>query len=137
MAQSRKVRLELSSRKSVTEDGHVPDDEFDTVKDLFGAKVLVGKKKGIHNLPDFSHSPNRIYIREDRFGNFREMRIYDEKKRPVLEIAYHPEERISGSKTKPVLHKHTFGPKLEHNPAEVLDEVNYQKYKKYWEFYGI
>ena len=63
MAQSRKVRLKLSSRKSVTEDGHVPDDEFETVKDLFDAKVLVGKKKGIHNLPDYSHSPNRIYIR--------------------------------------------------------------------------
>ena len=98
----------MSSRGTRTIDGHVPDGEYDTVKELFGAKILIGKKNGTHNLPDYSHSPNRIYIREDKYGFIKEMRVYNEEKRLVLEIAYHPEPKISGKQGEPVLHMHTF-----------------------------
>lgn len=127
----------MSSRGSVTADGHVPTTEYQTVKEVFDAKVLVGRAKRFHGLPDYSHSPNRIYIKEDHKGNLREMRIYGNDKKPVLEIAYHPEPKLSNGSRESVLHFHFFDEDLGRKPAMKITSEIKEKYKKYLEYYGL
>lgn len=107
---------------------------------VLDAKILVGQHHE-HSLPDYSHTPNSIYIRGNPDGSFREMRIYGDDGRPILEIAYHMEETLAGNRHTPVLHYHTFTPELKRDLGGILsDTVNaeiYHRYKKYLEVYGL
>ena len=97
----------MSSRGAKTKNGHVTTDEYMStgyVSDP-NAKILIGQK-GKHGLPDFSHTPNRIYIKLNKEGTFRELRQYDENGFPVLEIGYHHEKKYDKNLANPVLHYH-------------------------------
>ena len=133
----------MSSRGSVIANGHVTTTEYQ-LKDgkmVYDAKVLVGTTKRHHSLPDYSHSPCSIYIKENSDGSFREMRIFDKNRFPVLEIACHPEMKLTGNQRDSVLHYHTFDSDLSRNGAKVLSPTQrpdiYKKYKKYLKEYGL
>ncbi len=64
-----------------------------------------------HGLPESSHS-SLAYMKLYSDGTFQEMRFYDKNHVLKFEIGYHPEESITGSKTKPVLHYHVYDPRF-------------------------
>ena len=80
----------MSSRGAYTKNGHVTTDEYKSTGYVLdpNAKILVGNN-GRHGLPDYSHTPNRIYIKLSHDNTLRELRQYDENGHLVLEIAYH------------------------------------------------
>ena len=137
----------MASRGSVAKNGHVTTNEYIYVYDengkqitVYEAKVLKGQKNN-HGLPDYAHTPGSIYIKLDGENNFRELRVYDDKKYPVLEIAYHPERTLTGKANVPVLHYHTFDKNLSRKMGGILSENKntsiYRKYKKYLEVFGL
>ena len=135
----------MSSRGAVIENGHVTTDEYQSKdgKKVCDAKVLIGTTSKQHGLPDYAHSPNSKYIKENSDGSFREMRVYDENGFPILEIAYHPEQTLTGNRHEYVLHYHTFKNKdnLERVMGGILSETEhadlYNDYKEYLEEYGL
>lgn len=105
---------------------------YETVGMIEDAKILQGiPGKGKHGLPEESHSPNAKYIKLDR-DVFKEMRIYNEQKQVVLEIAYHREGKLN-SLHAPILHYHTYknGDFKTRSEAKILTEDLWMKYKKY------
>ena len=112
----------MSSRGAVTKNGHVTTDEYQSKdgKMVHDAKVLTGTTSD---------------------GSFREMRVYDETGFPIIEIAYHPEQSLTGNRHEYVLHYHTFKNNLERVMGGRLSETEhadiYKKYKKYLEEYGL
>ena len=133
----------MSSRGAKARNGHVTTNEYrlKNEKKVYDAKVLEGVTKQQHGLPDYAHSPNSKYIKENPNGSFREMRVYNDSGFPVIELGYHPEPNLTGNRHEPVLHYHTFGENLERTlGGEVSETVNkeiYEKYKKYLEVYGL
>lgn len=134
----------MSSRGSKATNGHVTTTEYkmkapDSYID--DAKILVGASSRHHGLPDYSHTPNSKYIKENPDGSFREMRVYGDHGEPLLEIGYHPEQPLTGNRHKPVLHYHIFGPNLERIMGGRISEKEnseiYNKYKKYLGAYGL
>lgn len=81
---------------------------YKTVDFVNGVKVLEGIA-GKHSLPESSHS-SYAYIKLKPDGTFHEMRFYDKNHVLYLEIAYHPEPNLTGSRSKPVLHYHVYNP---------------------------
>ncbi len=133
----------MSSRGSKTRNGHVTMDEY-RLKDnkmVYDAKVLVGATRRQHGLPDYSHSPNSKYIKENPDGSFREMRVYDDSGFPVIEIGYHPEPNLTGNRHEYVLHYHTFDSNLGRTLGGRISASEhtdiYKKYRKYLEAYGL
>ncbi|MBR6331819.1 MAG: hypothetical protein IKR78_01630 [Dehalococcoidales bacterium] len=135
----------MSSRGAIIRNGHVTTDEYtyaldeyDNPKKIYDAKVLVGVGSR-HNLPDYSHSPNAVYTKENN-GMLRQLRFYDSDGYPVLEIGYHFESHLSKNNA-PVLHYHLFKKDLEREDAMLLSSTAcpelYGKYKKYLEAYGL
>lgn len=133
----------MSSRGAVTKNGHVTTDEYQSKNDktVYDATVLIGTSKQQHGLPDYAHSPNSIYIKENPDGSFREMRIYDEHGFPLIEIGYHPEQSLTGNRHEYVLHYHIFEANLNRIMGGQISETEnadiYNKYKKYLEVYGL
>ncbi len=133
----------MSSRGAKTENGHVTTNEYrlKNNKTVLDAKVLIGTSPKNHGLPDYAHSPGSKYIKENPDGSFREMRVYDDKGFPILEIGYHPEETLSGNRHEAVLHFHTFDKSLNRFlDGRLSDTENaniYNAYKKYLEEYGL
>ena len=130
----------MSSRGAVTINGHVTTDEYTTSKMVHDAKVLTGNG-GKHSLPDYAHSPNSKYIKENKDGTFRELRDYDGKGYPIIEIGYHVEPNLTGNRQDKVLHFHTFNASLVRTMGGKLSSAEYadiyKKYKKYLEVYGL
>lgn len=126
----------MASRGAVAKNGHVTTSTYKVVRQVFDAKVLVGAKHA-HGLPDYAHTPNSKYIKENSDGSFREMRIYNGEGRVFLEIAYHCEERLTGNRHEPVLHYHTYDENLARSQAELLPDDMHEKYSKYLEAYGL
>lgn len=110
-------------------------------KTINDAEVLTGTSPQNHGLPDYAHSPDAKYIKENPDGTFREMRIYDETGFPILEIGYHPEPRLTGNRHEKVLHYHTFEPNLDRELGGKLSEHEhadiYEHYQKYLKEYGL
>lgn len=68
---------------------------FDTIGDFKVLQFAKGAKTT--KLPEESHSPNAKYVRYDHdTGIFRMLRIYNENRLPVLEIAYGTHNGITG-----------------------------------------
>lgn len=130
----------MSSRGAVIKNGHVTTDEYDAVRTVYDAKVLVGNG-GKHSLPDYSHSPNRIYIKENSDGSFKELRAYDCNGNPIIEIANHIEPQITGNRKENVLHYHTFDDNMNRNLEGRISSSEhtdiYERYKQYLEEYGL
>lgn len=128
----------MSSRGARAKNGHVTDSEYKIVKTIGEAKVLEGAGNN-HGLPDYAHSPNAIYIKEDHEGNFREMRVYDENGNPLYEIGYHGEKSLTGDRNTKVLHYHLFGENLERSKASndaYLDTLK-EKHREILEEYNL
>lgn len=90
-------------------------------------------KNGRHGLPDYSHTPNRNYIKLSHDNILRELRQYDENGHLIMEIAYHSEKSLNKDLSKPVLHFHTYDQNLNRSLPILLAKDNpiYKKYYKY------
>lgn len=126
----------MSSRSARTRNGHVTTSEFKTIRTLHEGKVLIGTGNN-HGLPDYSHTPNRIYIKEYHDDTLREMRAYGSDGFPLVEIGYHPEPRITGNRHDKVLHYHEFDSDLGRSKAERITPELQEKYGKYLRGYGL
>ena len=126
----------MAARGAVAKNGHVTTDAYKVIRQVYDAKVLVGTEHA-HGLPDYAHTPNSKYIKENADGSFREMRVYNNEGRLVLEIAYHCEESLTGNRHEPVLHYHTYDEKLTHSKAYPMTEKLKEKYREYLEAYGL
>jgi hypothetical protein len=134
----------MSSRGSKAQNGHITTTEYklkNPYSYIYDAKVLIGTSSKNHGLPDYSHTPNRKYIKENPDGSFREMRIYGEHGRPLLEIGYHPEQSLTGNRHDYVLHYHTFETNLNRVMGGKISKTEnsdiYNKYRKYLKEYGL
>lgn len=125
----------MSSRGSVAKNGHVGTDQYRTVEVLpSGAKVLEGNGN-YHSLPDYSHSPNSVYVKYNANKTYVTIRFYGADHRMYLEIAYHPEPNIGGP-GKPVWHYHAYEPTMEHPRAKPLTSEMIKNYIRYLEDVG-
>lgn len=88
---------------------------YQTVGMIDGIKVLQGIS-GKHGLPESSHS-GEAYIKLKSDGTFHEMRFYDKGHVLHTEIAYHPEETLTGNRHTPVLHYHTYDNRFSQNKS--------------------
>lgn len=133
----------MSSRGARARNGHVTTTEYQPKngKTVYDAEVLEGTSPQNHGLPDYAHSPDSKYIKENPDGSFREMRIYDENGFPILEIGYHPEPNLTGNRHEKVLHYHTFEANLDRKLGGKLSASDnadiYNEYKKYLKGYGL
>ena len=131
----------MSSRGSKTKNGHVTTTEYQTVRMVEDAKVLQGTSSKQHGLPDYSHSPNSNYIKENSDRTFREFRAYNSDGFPILEIGYHAEPHLTGNRHDKVLHYHTFDTDLKRTLGGIVSKTShsdiYEKYRKYLKEYGL
>lgn len=130
----------MSSRGARTRNGHVTTTEFTCSHTVYDAKVLIGTGNN-HGLPDYAHTPNRKYIKENPDGSFRELRDYNAEGFPVIELGYHAEPHLTGNRHEKVLHYHTFDSNLRRHLGGRISETEnaeiYMKYKKYLRTYGL
>ena len=105
---------------------------YETVAKIEGVKVLegIGSK---HSLPEEAHL-SQAYIKLYPDGKFKEMRCYDKDHYLILEIAYHPEPKISSNR-QPVFHYHLYNRKFERTHAIKMTKAMYKHFKKF--FVGI
>lgn len=114
---------------------------YKTIGTIDGIKILQGIE-GKHGLPESSHS-SEAYIKLKPDGTFHEMRFYNKEHVLYMEIAYHPEESLTGNRHTPILHYHLYNESFSKNKtgafkrsrAEKLSDEMKKKYKKY--FRGI
>lgn len=112
----------MSSRGSKAENGHITTDEYETERvTQTGVKILKGRGSN-HSLPDYAHTPGSIYAKMEKDGvTLREMRFYDDKGYPIIEIAYHREKNIKKYKTeKEIVHFHYYDG-LDRKDAQRMD----------------
>ena len=104
---------------------------YKTVGEIEGVKVLEGISSKYKGLPVESHSSN-AYIQLHPDGTFKMYREYGNDHYLKLEIAYHPESKLTGH-NNPVLHIHEY-PKddFKHRTTRLLTDSEYKKYKKYF-----
>ena len=131
----------MSSRGSYAVNGHVTINEYATIYvDNVGGKILEGTSPKSHSLPDYAHTPNSVYAKLKPDGKtLHEMRFYNDKGNPIIEIAYHPEPKINnGDRETSIVHFHIYKG-LDRDPAQRMD--NYleikEKYAKYLKEYGL
>lgn len=111
---------------------------YKTVGKIGSVKVLEGIS-GKHSLPESSHN-SRAYIKLNHDGTFHEMRFYDKHHILYMEIAYHPEQSLTGNRHVPVLHYHLYDNRFSSNKtgtfkqtkAQLLTNEMKKKYKKYF-----
>ena len=102
---------------------------YRAVGEIEGVKVLEGLN-GKHDLPVESHKSSS-YIQLYPDGNFKMMRFYNREHYLVMEIAYHPEPKLDGSR-KSILHIHEYQQdQFLARPSRLLTEEEYRKFKKY------
>ena len=114
---------------------------YKTVGMIDGVKVLqgIGSK---HGLPESSHS-SEAYIKLKPDGTFHEMRFYNKEHVLYMEIAYHPEQSLTGNRHTSILHYHLYDDKFSRNKtgtfyrskAQRLTSDMHKKYEKF--FVGV
>ncbi|MBR1747698.1 MAG: hypothetical protein IJ735_05770 [Clostridia bacterium] len=103
---------------------------YKIVGKINGVKILEGLA-GKHSLPEEAHSSN-AYIKLRPDGTFHEMRIYGNDHYLKYEIAYHPEQSITGNRYEKVLHIHEYDRSFGRTRARTLTDEEYKKYKKFF-----
>lgn len=130
----------MASRGSVARNGHILDNEYKIVDVLeHGEKILEGVEPKFHTLPDYSHSPNAVYVLRSKKekNTIHSMRIYGSDHRPILEFAFHPEPILNHKNRKEnVWHMHIYKPNLDREPARYLTEEVKRRYREYLEDIG-
>ena len=101
---------------------------YKTVGKIEGVKILSGID-GKHDLPVEAHS-STAYIKLHSDGNLNMLRIYDSDHYLTMEIAYHPERKLTGT-SENVLHVHYYDRNLNRTKAAYLDRNTFEKYRKY------
>ena len=103
---------------------------YETVGFIDGVKVLQGIS-GKHSLPEEAHSSS-AYIKLKHDGSFHEIRFYDNDHYLTLEIAYHPEPKLTGN-FAPVFHIHEYKrDNFVDRKARLMTEAEFETYKKYF-----
>ncbi len=124
----------MSSRGAIVKCGFVTTDDYKIIKvTKTGVKILAGLKNN-HSLPELSHSPNAIYAKlKDDGVTLHEMRFFDEKGMPIIEIAYHPEPNLNNNDRETnIVHFHLFKGLKRDKPVRIKDNsIIKEKYKKY------
>lgn len=106
-----------------------PYNRYEEVGFIDGIKVLKGIQ-GHHKLPEESRA-SRAYIRL-KDDQFYEMRFYNENHKIKLEIAYHPEPKLSGNYKEKVLHIHEYtNGDFKTRTTRLMTNEEIKKYKKY------
>ncbi len=111
---------------------------YETVETIEGVKVLQGIS-GKHGLPESSHN-SKAYIKLKPNGTFHEMRFYNKDHILYMEIAYHPEQSLTGDRHTSVLHYHLYDSRFSTNKtgtfgrsnAKLLTDDMKAKYRKYF-----
>lgn len=111
---------------------------YETIGKIEDVKVLNGLN-GKHGLPESSHS-SEAYIKLKHDGTFHEMRFYNKNHILYMEIAYHPEQSLTGNSYTPILHYHLYDENFSLNKtgsfkrskAALLTEEMKKKYRKYF-----
>jgi len=99
--------------------------EYKTVNVIAGIKVLQALKINKHgSLPDMSNTPNTSYILLNKNGEFKQLRIYDNSRHPVIDIDYGHSHKGSD-----ILHLHNWKGGRENN-AHSLTGKEKKKYGK-------
>lgn len=94
---------------------------YNTVEKIGGVKVLMpSNPKSSLRLPEESHSSSN-YLLLGKDGDFLQMRVYNNEKKAIFEIGYHPESKLGSGKDK-VLHIHIY---------EKPGEINHKKATTY------
>jgi hypothetical protein len=101
---------------------------YETVGYIEDVKVLRGLGNK-HDLPVESHSSS-AYIKLHSDGTLSMLRIYDSEHYLTMEIAYHPERKLTGNSDR-VLHVHYYDRNLNRTTAAYLDRATFEKYEKY------
>ena len=103
---------------------------YETVGMHEGVKILTGKPgSGRHDLPAEAHS-STMYMKLHKDGTMNMLRVYGEDHYLQMEIAYHPEPRLTGN-YEPVLHVHYYDRSFNRTEAAYLDQESYHQYQKY------
>lgn len=105
---------------------------YDTIEYIEDAKVLKGKTSKYHSLPAESHSSNK-YIKLDKDGTVKQLRVFNDNHLPVIDVDYHVEYSISGTKDKKVLHYHVYDKNLVRSTAKKINKKIYDEYIKYFQ----
>jgi hypothetical protein len=101
---------------------------YETVGMFEGVKILQGLGNK-HDLPAESHSSS-AYIKLHPDGNLNMLRTYDSEHYLTMEIAYHPERKLTGTADN-VLHVHYYDREFNRTDAAYLDRKTFEKYKRY------
>lgn len=95
---------------------------------LYGIKILMPKNKSKSlSLPERSNTPNTSYLIYKHDGTFKQMRIYDDDRKPKYDIDYH---MVNGKMT---LHKHIYTKGIrgaEHIHLTAEEYIRYIKFLK-------
>lgn len=104
---------------------------YETVGEIDGVKILHGLGDK-HDLPVEAHSSS-AYIQLYPDGNFKMLRLFDNKHYLIKEIGYHPEPQLDKSR-KPILHVHEYPvhDDFSKRTTRLMTEEEYDKYKKYF-----
>lgn len=130
----------MSSRGAVILNGHFGTDEYRTIYVTdSGAKILEGNDKKHHSLPDYAHTPNSVYVKMKYDGvTLHEMRFYDDERKPIIEIAYHPEPKINNGSRGDIVHFHIYHGLDRDEPIRMDEHPEIkQKYAKYLKEFGL
>ncbi len=107
-----------------------PYNKYKEVGHIEGVKVLKGIQ-GHHKLPEESKTSN-AYIRM-KDNQFYEMRFYDNNHKLKLEIAYHPEPKLTGKHDIKVLHIHEYeNGNFKSRTTRLMTNEEIKQYKKYF-----
>ena len=113
------------------------EQQYETIENIHDAEVLRGLGDA-HSLPEVSHSPDAKYIKLNKDGTFRTLRVYDSDCYLTFEIGYHGESSLrNGRRDIPVLHYHYYDRDFNRTTATEIfkGDAYYEEYKKY--FRGI
>lgn len=108
--------------------GNNVDYNYQTIGKYNGVKILEGTGNR-HGLPEESHSSN-MYLKLHPDGNLNMLRIYDKNHYLTIEIAFHPEPKLTGHYNN-VLHVHFYDKNFKRTNASYLPKELFNKYKKY------
>lgn len=103
---------------------------YKAVGDIDDAKVLEGVSSKYHALPEESHTSDK-YIKLNKDGSFRELRIYDKNHYAIMDIAYHYEGNLTNDSNGKVLHYHLYDRNFKRTGAKPITKELFEKYKKY------
>lgn len=103
---------------------------YESIGTIAGVKIL-RKLDGVQKLPEEAHS-SRAYLLMTEDGVFKQYREYGADHQVVLEIAYHPERRLSGHR-RPILHAHDYSDGFTYrSKARMLTDDEMKRYSKFF-----